>query len=328
MDLYTLIKILADGHYHSGEEIGQAIGVSRTAVWKQLKKLETLGLEVEATKGLGYRFNHPLDLLNQHTLFAYIPEDKKNYIGDLDIQSVTDSTNQSILDEFKQIKFRSKTAYIKLAEMQTGGRGRRGRTWLSPYARSLSLSMGWQFEQGVQALEGLSLAVGVCVARVLAAYGIQVDLKWPNDVLAQGAKLAGILVELAGDLSGPCQVVLGIGLNYSLTEQEKQSLTQPVIGITDLVRQPNLLKTRNQLAADLIVSLLDLFNSFEKTGFQPYQNDWNQHHAYTNQEVYLILGHKKEKVLALGVDERGALKIQRDGQCEHLQGGEISIRPV
>ncbi|WP_136066484.1 biotin--[acetyl-CoA-carboxylase] ligase [Modicisalibacter radicis] len=323
MTIGDLIRLLGDGNYHSGEQLGLRLGVSRTAIWKQLKKLEALDIPLEAVKGRGYRLARPLELLDGQAIIADLPRDSRRHLVRLFIEEALPSTNQFLRERFLQ---GAGHAEVCLAESQSAGRGRRGRAWASPWGRGLLLSIGWRFEGGATALEGLSLAVGVVLARVLERHGLDVALKWPNDVLLDqdGAlyKLAGILLEVSGDAQGPCEVVVGIGLNVFLPDAVRERLDQPVAAVADQASGI----TRNALAAELLDGLLRMLVDFEQEGFAAWQEAWNQRHAHAGRTVDVIHGQARYAAVAEGVDAAGNLCVLREGHRERLAGGEISVR--
>ncbi|WP_355662028.1 biotin--[acetyl-CoA-carboxylase] ligase [Halomonas salifodinae] len=323
MTIGDLIRLMSDGDFHSGEQLGERLGVSRTAVWKQLKKLEALGIPLEAVKGLGYRLGEPVELLDGGEIVSRLDAGSRPALRRLFIEEALDSTNAFLRNRFAQGAGHGE---VCLAESQGAGRGRRGRSWVSPWGRGLLLSLGWRFENGVAALEGLSLAVGVVLAEVLEQEGARVALKWPNDVLLDGEqgwqKLAGILLEVQGDLEGPCEVVIGIGLNVFLPEVLRDVIDQPAAAVADQV--PGV--SRNALAAGLIGGLLELMQRFEGEGFGAWQAAWNARHAHAEQEVEVIQGSSSYRGIALGVDGAGHLEVRCGGELRRLAGGEISVR--
>ena len=323
MTIGDLIRLLSDGEYHSGEQLGEKLGVSRTAVWKQLKKLESKGIQLEAVKGLGYRLTAPLDLLSGPAIIERLPAEPRHHLTRLFVEDELVSTNSFLRERFQQ---GAGHAEVCLAESQTAGRGRRGRDWLSPWGRGLVFSLGWRFDEGASALEGLSLAVGVVLAEVLEQLSAPVALKWPNDVLLcreQGpAKLAGILLEVSGDVAGPCEVVIGIGLNVELPDSLRESVDQPIAALRDVV--PSV--SRNALAASLIEALLGMLPRFETHGFEPWRDAWNRRNAYAGQEIDVHQGTQAYVAVAEGVDDTGNLRVNVDGQARLLAGGEISLR--
>jgi BirA family biotin operon repressor/biotin-[acetyl-CoA-carboxylase] ligase len=211
------------------------------------------------------------------------------------------------------------------AEQQTAGRGRRGRQWVSPFASNLYLSLLWQFEEGAAALEGLSLAVGVAVARALEAAGLPaVQLKWPNDILHDDAKLGGVLLEMLGDAAGACQVVIGVGLNVKMPPEAARDIDQQWTDIESLSGGEH--PGRNALLAAMLNELLPLAARFAAQGFPPWRAQWQSLDAYDGRSVVLQAGSKKLAGVARGVDERGALLLETDQGRQAVYGGEITLR--
>ena len=312
-----LIETLADGEFHSGQDLGRLLGVSRTAVWKHLQKLDALGIAVESVKGKGYRLPGGLELLDKGMLEQGLDNNVKSLIREVIIQEVVDSTNRYVA-ELEGNGHR----VVCLAESQSSGRGRRGRKWSSPYGKNIYLSLGWQFEGGAASLEGLSLAVGVAVRRALGG-GDHLKLKWPNDVLYDDRKLAGILLEMQGDPSGECRVVVGIGINAGMAGRQRADIDQPW---ADLDEMPN--PGRNRVAANVISEAVAVLSSFGEAGFAMYVDEWNSCDAYRDQPVRLITPAMENKGIARGVVETGAIKIEIDGDLNLFHGGELSLRPV
>ena len=316
--LRPVLNLLADGEVHSGESLGAALGVSRAAVWKQLQKLEPYGLALETVKGRGYRLRGGLSLLSREKILSALAEPE--LLRELLVCDEVDSTNARILDLLEQGRGHS---VAMLAEQQTAGRGRRGRTWVSPFAGGIHLSLGWQFSGGVQLLEGLSLAVGVALARALAKFEVpDVRLKWPNDVWCGGRKLAGVLLELSGDLTDRCAVVVGIGLNVNLRRETAADIDQPW---TDLSRVTPAVD-RNQLVVALLDELLPLLKEYPEHGFAAYREDWQRLDQFAGRQVCLRSAQQEWRGLACGVDPSGALLLEVDGECRRFHGGELSLR--
>jgi len=319
--LRQLIERLADGQFHSGEELGKLIGVSRAAIWKHLQQLEALGVYLIRRKGLGYALDGGLSLLKEAHIAELLTRQSISSLQSFTVLEQTVSTNQVILDAIRNGRSHG---HVCLAEQQTGGRGRRGRTWVSPYAANIYLSLGWRFTQGVTALEGLSLAVGVAVCETLENLGYQhLTLKWPNDILMHQKKLAGILIELAGDASGECYVVIGIGLNVRMPDIAAAGIDQPWIDLASISKSPI---DRNQLAAALINSLIMLLSSYEAVGFAGYKSAWESRNAFLNEKVQLITPSKVTEGKMLGVNDSGGVRLEVEGKEALFLGGEISLR--
>ncbi|MEH6636016.1 MAG: bifunctional biotin--[acetyl-CoA-carboxylase] ligase/biotin operon repressor BirA [Halioglobus sp.] len=319
-----LLPLLADGEFRSGQDLADALGVSRTAVWKQLKKLQQLGLDIESVKGRGYRIPGGIELLDDATLRAALLPPVVQLLSRLEIHETIDSTNaQAML----AAEHGNATGLVCTTEQQTAGRGRRGRQWISPFASNLYLSLVWEFHQGAAALEGLSLAVGVAVARALANCGVPpVQLKWPNDVLFEGAKLGGILLEMTGDATGVCQVVVGVGLNVSMSKTSATAIDQAWTTV-DTIAGPGH-PGRNALLAALVNELLPLLADFEAQGFARWREEWLALDAYADTDVVLTSGERLVAGVARGVDERGALQLETTAGIQSIYGGEISMRPA
>ncbi len=319
----VILPMLADGEFHSGQALAKTLGVSRTAVWKQLNRLEDLGLELESVRGLGYRIPGGLELLDDAKVRADLSERAGALLGDLLLLDTVDSTNAEALRRIESGRARG---LVCSAEQQSAGRGRRGRTWVSPYARNIYVSVVWEFSQGAAALEGLSLAVGVAVARALESLGVPaLQLKWPNDLLSEGAKLGGILLEMAGDASGACQVVVGVGLNVRMPDRAAGEIDQPWTDLFHLCGEA--LPSRNALLAAVLNELLPLLAGFEGEGFTPWREAWMARDAYADCPVVVRSADKQMAGTARGVDERGALRLETSVGVQSLFGGELSLRP-
>ncbi|WP_299776413.1 bifunctional biotin--[acetyl-CoA-carboxylase] ligase/biotin operon repressor BirA [uncultured Pseudoteredinibacter sp.] len=316
MNVVDILSVLADGEFHSGQELGQAMGVSRTAVWKHLRKLDDLGLELESVKGRGYRLQGGLDLLNQEAILRGLSESSAEFISRFEIFNSTESTNSYLLEQGSH-------GHVCMAEQQLAGRGRRGRAWVSPFAKNVYLSVSWTFQGGAQSLEGLSLAVGVAVAEAIGSLGVEgVQLKWPNDVLHNGRKLGGILLEMSGDVSGECKLVLGIGLNVKMPDAGSRDIDQAWVDLTQL----GMKASRNQLAAAILDRLMPMLASYDKGGFLNYKDRWQSLDAFFGKEVYVSSAQQRTEGVANGVADSGALRLLVDGSVQEFSGGEVSLR--
>ncbi len=322
----VLLPLLASGEFRSGQDLADALGVSRTAVWKQLNKLAVeTGLEIESVKGRGYRIRGGLDLLAADRIRAGLTPQASSLLSSLHILESTDSTNAEAM---RHIDEGPCSGAVYTAEQQTAGRGRRGRQWISPFARNLYLSLVWEFDQGAGALEGLSLAIGVAVARALQACELPpVRLKWPNDVLHGGAKLGGILLEMTGDVAGPCQVVVGLGLNVSMPATAAHEIDQAWTDVRSMAgsgAHPG----RNALFSALLNELLPLVATFESSGFGAWREQWQALDAYAGEQVILDASGRRTAGIARGVDDRGALQLETTTGVQSVYGGELSLRPA
>ncbi|MBE9539782.1 MAG: bifunctional biotin--[acetyl-CoA-carboxylase] ligase/biotin operon repressor BirA [Proteobacteria bacterium] len=320
-----LLPLLANGEFHSGQDLANALGVSRTAVWKQLQKLEGLGLAIESVKGRGYRIPGGIELLCESQVRAGLNEQGSALLTELAVAEAVDSTNAEALRKIEQ---GAGAGVVCTAEQQTAGRGRRGRAWVSPYARNLYLSIVGEFTQGAAALEGLSLAAGVAVARALEKSGVpQVQLKWPNDILLGGAKLGGILLEMVGDAAGSCQVVVGVGVNVAMPAATAAPIEQDWTDVATISSAAGVAAPgRNALLAALLNELLPLVDNFEAGGFALWQEAWQKLDAHAGKPVVLTTGSEQLAGIARGVNERGALQLETTLGVQSVFGGEISLR--
>ncbi|WP_354011105.1 bifunctional biotin--[acetyl-CoA-carboxylase] ligase/biotin operon repressor BirA [Endozoicomonas lisbonensis] len=315
-----LLSLLADGHFHSGEELGEVLGISRAAVWKKLKALEGLGLSLDSVRGKGYRLGQGIELLDQARIEAELDRALSKSIK-LHTCFSTSSTND-LVKELSDGQPGNLT--FCLAEHQTSGRGRRGRTWVSPFGSTISMSANWRISEGTASLEGLSLAVGLAVLKALEANGARnLELKWPNDVLWQGKKLSGILLEVHGDPTGECDVIIGIGINIKLSEEQRKGIGQPAV---DLYQVCGKTVSRNAVVAQLINTLSHMLEGFSHGGFALYKDQWSEHNAFRGQEVTIETAGRKERGLNAGVNEQGGLLIETETGIKVFNGGEVSLR--
>lgn len=322
-----LVRRLADGDEHSGEALAAALDVSRAAVWKQVRRLQDWGLEVEATPGRGYRLARPLSLLDEEALRRALPEAAASRLRTLSVADELESTNDALLavDDLPPGCFDA-----CLAEYQTRGRGRRGRDWVAPFGSGLCLSVNWCFAEVPPRVSALSLAIGVAITRALAACAVTgVRLKWPNDVLHEGRKLGGILLELRAEAAGPAYVVVGVGLNVSLPPAARAAIgnggLEPV-GLDELglPRMPS----RTELAAALVGQVVLALEEFGRCGFAPFAGAWREADALAAQPARVLHGEQSIAGVARGIDDDGAFLLEVDGRRQRFVSGEVSVRPA
>lgn len=316
-----MIELLADGAFHSGNDIGQHLGVSRTAISKYVAALESLGLDIFKVTGKGYRLAEPLQLLDATKISEYLVETLGERALDFEIHRVVGSSN----DEIKQrVKTSLVPGFAIFAEAQTAGRGRRGKQWQSPFGCNLYLSLYYPLKRGLSAVMGLSLAIGVGIAELLHQQGILgVELKWPNDILVDGKKLCGILIELDGQANGDAHAIIGIGLNIAMPGSVENAIDQPW---TDLRRAAERPIDRNFWAAALLACVRKQFSIFEVQGLTPFIPTWLHYDRFALQPVRLLLGHEVIEGIVEGIDEQGALLLRRGNVIEKYHAGEVSLR--
>ncbi len=258
-----LIALLANGEFHSGEQLGETLGMSRAAINKHIQTLRDWGVDVFTVPGKGYSLPEPIQLLNAEEILSQLDG------GSVAVLPVIDSTNQYLLDRIGELK----SGDACVAEYQQAGRGRRGRKWFSPFGANLYLSMFWRLEQGPAAAIGLSLVIGIVMAEVLRKLGAdKVRVKWPNDLYLQDCKLAGILVELTGKTGDAAQIVIGAGINMAMRRVEESVVNQGWITL----QEAGINLDRNTLAAMLIRELRAALELFEQEGSAPYLSRWEK----------------------------------------------------
>ncbi len=320
--LDPLLRLLADGRFHSGAALGEAIGIGRSGVWKQIRALEAMGLEVHAVQGKGYRLTAPLELLDRDAILARVERSRARKLRGVEIFYRIDSTNRYLMQRAAD---GLEGPYLCLAESQSAGRGRRGRSWISPFGRNLYLSLLWRFQLGADALPALSLVAGVAVAAALEDTGVAgIGIKWPNDLVHGGRKLGGVLIELAGEASGPWDAVVGVGLNIDMKDLNDLGIDQPWTDLrTALDRRPQ----RNRIAATVVDALMKALPQFEEAGFAPFEQSFRRFDVTRGREVELHQGANRiKRGLSLGVGEHGALLLQSEAGISQVTSGEISLR--
>ncbi len=310
-----LVALLADGEFHSGEQLGEALGMSRAAINKHIQTLKSWGLDVYTVTGKGYSLPAPVQLLDEAAILSHLHQ------PDLAVIPVIDSTNQYLLDRMDQLV----SGYACIAEYQQAGRGRRGRKWFSPFGANLYLSMYWRLEQGPAAAMGLSLVIGIVMAEVLQSLGApDVRVKWPNDLYLNDRKLAGILVELTGKTGDAAQIVMGAGVNLVMRSENASEINQGWINLQEAGVEIN----RNELAAKIINSLREALPIFERDGLASFVDRWDALDNFIDRPVKLLIGDREVHGIARGIDKQGGLLLEQDGEVKSWVGGEISLRPI
>lgn len=309
-----LVALVADGEFHSGEQLGEALGMSRAAINKHIQTLKSWGLDVYTVTGKGYSLPGPIQLLDEEVILSHLHQP---YLA---VIPVIDSTNQYLLDRMDKLP----SGYACIAEYQQAGRGRRGRKWFSPFGSNLYMSMYWRLEQGPAAAMGLSLVIGIIMAEVIQSLGApDVRVKWPNDLYLNDRKLAGILVELTGKTGDAAQIVIGAGVNLLMRSEGTAEINQGWINL----QEAGVDIDRNELAAKLINSLREALPIFERDGLAPFVSRWEALDNFINRPVKLLIGDREVYGIARGIDKQGGLLLEQDGVIKSWVGGEISLRP-
>ncbi|AEF43386.1 bifunctional BirA, biotin operon repressor/biotin--acetyl-CoA-carboxylase ligase [Serratia sp. AS12] len=308
-----IIALLADGSFHSGEHLGEYLGMSRAAINKHIQTIREWGLDVFTVPGKGYSLPAPIQLLDSKRILGQLADKR------VTVLSVVDSTNQYLLDRITELQ----SGDACVAEYQQAGRGRRGRQWISPFGANLYLSMFWRLEQGPAAAMGLSLVIGIVMAEVLQRLGAEeVRVKWPNDLYLNDRKLAGILVELTGKTGDAAQLVMGAGINLAMRESNANAINQGWINL----QEAGISIDRNELAATLLNELRQSLQQFEIDGLAPFISRWRALDNFIDRPVKLLIGEQQIFGIARGIDQQGALLLEQNGAIKPFIGGEISLR--
>lgn len=321
-----LIRILADGRAHTGTELAADLGVTRSAVWKQVHRLGELGLELQPVAGRGYRLVSPLELLDRERILAALQPASRAACESLEVRAITGSTSTDLMAQPPPSPGLWRAV---LAEFQTGGRGRRGRRWLSAFGSGLCLSVAWSYASAPRDLPALALAAGIGVRRALAAAGSpDVRLKWPNDLMLDGRKLGGILVDVDGDARGPLRAVIGIGVNVSVPEGLARDIAAqgglPPAGLCQVNGGHGL--ARNGLAAAVIGALLDVLQQFGVHGFTPLADEWRRNDYLYGRAIRVTRDGLEIAGVAGGIAPDGALLVQAADGLAAVFNGEVSVR--
>lgn len=320
MQTRDLVAALADGRSWSGNELARRFGVTRAAVWKRLDELRQAGLPLAAAPGHGYHLELPLELLDADAIRAALPPPLRPRFADIAVHWDIDSTNSELL---RGASARRDLA-VCIAEQQSAGRGRRGRHWQSPPLCNVYLSLLKRFDRGMGNLAGLSLAVGVAVARALEQCGARaLGLKWPNDVLAGDAKLAGVLVELGGEFLGPCHAVIGVGVNLYLPTAVREAIGQPAADLAGICTP---LPSRNAVVAALLAELASTLDAFAARGFEALRDAFERRDRLRGRPIALSGADGVRHGIGAGVDARGALLLREGDTIVSFDSAEVTVR--
>lgn len=308
-----LLSKLSDGSFHSGESLGEELGMSRAAISKHIKGIQEWGVDIFRVQGKGYQLSQPLIMLDQTLIQSKV----KNPV---ELHPVIGSTNQYLIDNTANLQ----SGTVCIAEYQESGRGRRGRHWVSPFGANLYLSMYWRLDAGMAAAMGLSLIVGVAMVEALENMGLEgVKLKWPNDLYYQDRKLAGILVEMSGQAGGAAHLVIGMGMNLAMQDRDS-AIDQPWASLSEVIGTDHI--DRNVLAAEFINTLDTALKNYEIYGMQNFVERWNRLDNFIGRKVKLIMGANEVTGIERGIDEQGGVLLETAQGIKSFIGGEISLR--
>ncbi|HVA55228.1 MAG TPA: bifunctional biotin--[acetyl-CoA-carboxylase] ligase/biotin operon repressor BirA [Gammaproteobacteria bacterium] len=316
---HTIVRMLADGCFHSGEQIAKKLNISRSAVWKHVRRLESFGLEIFSVPGRGYQLTRAVELLDETQVRNRLTPGCNASLQALTVLDKVDSTNSWLMS--RACEFPA----VCLAEWQTSGRGRRGRKWISPFAANLYLSLGWHFNDVPPGFTALGMVAAIAAVRALHAVNItDVAIKWPNDLLVAGSKLGGILVEVQGEPPGRVRAVIGIGINVRMPEEAAAQIDQPWTDLATLATEA--MPGRNHLAAAMIEELVAVLQEFAVQGFGAFTEDWRALDLVAGRPVHLQYQQQIIDGTALGVDQDGALLLHTEAGTRRFVSGDLSLR--
>ncbi|MCY4094180.1 MAG: biotin--[acetyl-CoA-carboxylase] ligase [Gammaproteobacteria bacterium] len=305
MDLEEAFETLAQGKQLTAMDLDRSV---RT-------QLTEYGIQVRE----GVLSSQSSEFLDASVIAAQLHESTRTWLKRLDVLSCTQSTNTDLLDLSRDSDIDGR---IRTAEVQTSGRGRRGRQWISPFAKNVALSVGIAVDRSTAEIGGVSLAIGLVVAQVLDDLQIEdVGLKWPNDILIDKRKVGGILIELA-DAQRPASLVVGVGINVH---------DAPGVQVTGNYRATRIVDhlascSRNSLVAHLINKIYDAIRRFEDFGFDPFKEGWERRDVLRGKSVVLTGSEPPISGIGAGIDDEGAYLIKTATGVERAIGGELSLR--
>jgi len=321
--LFKIIDVLADGKFHSGEILANQFKVSRVSIWNAISEAEQFGVEIHSVRGKGYKLTHAVELLNESSIKREIGE-QANFFN-IEVMDITTSTNSVMMQKASE---GLPHASCIATNIQTAGKGRRGRKWISELGENLTFSFLWRFNQGAAMLSGLSLVVGIALIRTFKQLGInQALLKWPNDVLIFHEKvykkLAGILIELQGDLDGQSLAVIGIGINLNISKKQIKKIDQPAIDLQTITEES---MNPNNLIALIIKELARVLSEFELNGFSSLKEEWAMSHAFHEKVISLTKGDGQNVIgRVIDISDEGSLILQTNQGQQNFSSGEVVL---
>ncbi len=324
---YAALRLLADGKFHSGTALAEQLKISRSSVWKAMDFLKSLEIPLQAVSGRGYRWVNPVELLNKSEIINQLSQKAHQAFKRIDVVNVIPSTNDYLI---QRLAHDIPSGSVCIAEAQTAGRGRMGRTWQSPFGAHMYLSFYWRFPCKLHNLSGLSLVIGLSVIQALQEQLLLpegIGIKWPNDIWFGAKKLCGILIETMSNAASNLNedvsdVVIGIGMNVKtptpLTQEQNWTDLYSVCGVA---------LSRNQLIASVLNTLVPMLACFQEEGFSAFAQLWAKYDLLYDKKIELSTPKQKQQGIAQGVNERGELCVKIGDSLKAIRYGEISVRP-
>ncbi|HHW4668903.1 MAG TPA: bifunctional biotin--[acetyl-CoA-carboxylase] ligase/biotin operon repressor BirA [Xylella fastidiosa subsp. multiplex] len=317
MDERVLLTCLGCS-YVSGNVLASMTGMTEATIAACIQALRAVGIPIKSRAEQGYALAAPLSLLTAERIRAELSHSIAAELRVLDVAWTLESTNTSLLAR----PALADGVEVLLAESQTGGRGQRGRSWISPLAANIYLSLSRVFSRGAAQVMGLSVAVGVAIAEALIAAGFShVRLKWPNDLVDNGRKLGGVLVER----QGVARAVIGLGLNVRMPTNFAEQIDQPWVDLETLAGST---VERNALVALLLSALLPALHLFQLEGLAPFLPRYTKLDCLVGCAVWIEEANLKYVGIARGLAADGALLVEINGVLRPFHTGQVSVRPI
>lgn len=321
--LIQLVHLLADKQFHAGSALAAQLGITRAAIWKIVKQLEKYGIKLESVKGKGYRLMQPLELLDVKQIKAPLTVAQQQSIERIEILTSVDSTNSYLKNK---LELQKRPVSICLAEQQTAGKGRLGRSWFSPFGANIYLSLSWKSDKDISELNGLSLVIGVAIMKALEKLGLSkgIGIKWPNDIYCQHQKLAGILIEIVAESHSHTRVIIGIGMNVNMLNQPQAAIDKDWTSIEHITQQ---YQNRNVIIGALLKAVLDELENIKQQPLAACLAEWKKYDVLY--EKAITLSHQGNNISGVGksINEQGhLLLLTNDGTLLPCSSGETSIK--
>lgn len=318
-----LAALTATTSYVSGEELSQQCGISRTAVWKQIQKLQEAGYQIEGQRRLGYRLLNGADVLNREEICRALPDGFFGSTEQIFCYEEIDSTN---LESRRLILQGHGQGTVIVAEQQTAGRGRLGRHWESPSGTGIWFSVILEPGVSLQQTSSYSFVMAVAVAEgIRQATGLEAQVKWPNDVLLQGKKVCGILLELVAEMSQVHQLIAGIGINANQQLADfPEEVQQKAISLAVAVGHP---VQRTSILCAVLQKIEENCLLLERQGFDAIREKWLSLSCVIGKEVQIV--RQGDAILtgtAIGLGHDGSLQVQTAQGVEQVVAGDVSLR--
>lgn len=316
-----VLALLSDSRFHSGQVLGEKLGVSRAAIWKAVQGIQTqFGIHIQSVSGRGYRLARPVELLNAEQISKQLSPAGKVLLHDIEVLPLIDSTNnylrQAVINGVP-------SGHVVMAEQQSAGKGRRGHHWVSPFGANLYFSLAWRFDLSIMELSGLGIAVAVALVKSLSRFAPDIGIKWPNDILWQERKLAGILLELQGESHGTASVIIGVGININMSAESANTIDQPWTDLTTITGVP---VAREPVAGAVIEGLLQAMVMYQQQGLLPFKQEWSDWDLLNGQAINVIQDDQMITGIGRGIDTSGAILVERHGELSRYLAGDVSLR--